>query len=143
MQSAPTEHISTYNLDNGLIINIYGQAIEVTTKTGKQYLNHHIMRQMDENEDCASEGFIDVAHKDAYFTIEQQNCSGWMLVNEYITFEYSPDDDKIHLYRFNLQYIDRREPDKEIPEKIITQKDFGVRSLEQIKLEELYELTPE
>lgn len=137
------ENTQTYTLDNGLTIKVYDKNIAVSTKTGKQYLNKHIIRQPDEQEDCPSEGFMDIVHKAPYFTIEQQNCSGWMLINEYISFKYIPETDDIHLHRFGLQYIDRRHPDKEIPEKVMTQKDFGVRSFEEVKMEELYALVRE
>jgi len=125
-----------YNLQNGLIITIDNKNIKAKT-ADTEHTNNYIIRLMDENEDCPSEGFIDIVHKDEYFTIEQQNCSGWSSINEYITFRYTIKEDRIDLHKFGVIYIDRRNPEEK-EELVFSEKDFGKIQFSDVHIDSLY-----
>lgn len=86
--------------------------------------NSKIISNVDYNS-CPAEGFSNIAFKNSYFTIEESICDGWLFVDNYVTFKYDKSVDDIYLHKHGLIYTDRRNPDKKIPEKILTREQFG------------------
>ena len=74
---------------------------------------------------CPSNGFDNLIIKDNYFTIEQGICGGWNFINEYITFKWDKETDKVILHKYSQSFTDRRDPNKEIPLNLYNNKDFG------------------
>ena len=134
------DSILSYYMDIGLLITVNEKNIDVVKQTDNKNIgsNSNIISYSDENQYCISDGFLDIIHKDVYFTIEQQNCSGWSFIDEYITFKYTEAEDEILLHKFGLIYLDRREPNKLIPQKIFTPKDFGRIHFNDVHLDSLY-----
>ena len=54
------------------------------------------------------------------------------FVNSYITFKIDESTDKIYLHKYGEEYTDRSNPNKKIPAKIWTTKDFGEKKFEDI-----------
>jgi hypothetical protein len=80
---------------------------------------------------------MDLVTKGNYFTIEQQNCSGWHYINEYITFKYSDVNKEFYLHKFGLQYTNRAAQEN-IEEKVVTPKQFGSIVFTHTSVDELY-----
>lgn len=74
---------------------------------------------------CPSDGFQNLVVKDNFFTIEQNTCGGWYLIDEYTTFKYDRNTNQIVLHKFGQSFSDRKNPDKEIPDIILSNKNFG------------------
>ena len=77
------------------------------------------------NSNCLSDGFQNLVIKDNYFTIEQNICGGWFFADQYTTFKYDLKTNKIMLHKQSKSLTDRKDPDKEIPNEVLTVKDFG------------------
>jgi hypothetical protein len=130
-----------YALHSGMQAVVHGDTLSIYNKRKKLVgRNIGIVRKPDENTSCPSKGFTSLAGKGTYFTVEQQACSGWYFVNEYITFRYNPKDSGVWLHKFGLRYTDRRNPDTLLPEKILTVKEFGRLRLNKVVLDSLYKL---
>jgi hypothetical protein len=135
VSEAPTQH---YLLCGGLRATLQGHEVAITTAKGVLIArNKQLIRLATDARDCPLDGFYAIVTKGNYFTIEQQNCSGWFFINEYMTFRYVPNTRKIELYKFGLTFTDRRAPNKIIPDKIFTNKQFGQRHFGQVTLAEL------
>ena len=131
----------TFRLAGGLRLTVQGHSAIVANAQGVVVAqNDHLIRQLDDNGNCPSEGFRTVAVKGNFFTIEQQNCGGWFFIDEYLTFRYVPATGKIQLHKFGQSFIDRRDPNKELPDKVLTEKQFGRRYFDQVDTEALYSL---
>lgn len=131
----PAKH---YRLCGGLRATVQGHEVTITTAEGALIArNSQLIRLAADARDCPLDGFYAIVTKGNYFTIEQQNCSGWFFINEYMTFRYVPGTRNIELHKFGLAFTDRRAPDKAIPDKIFTSKHFGQRLFSQVKLAEL------
>jgi hypothetical protein len=127
-----------YTLASGHSIVVTNKTINIKNREGTVVLsNSNLIRGLDGNETCPSEGFMALVTKGNYFTIEQQNCSGWQYINEYITFKYSDVDKEFYLHKFGLQYIDRAAPEN-IEEKVVTPKQFGSINFTRTSVDELY-----
>ncbi len=74
---------------------------------------------------CPAEGFSNIAFKNNFFTVEESICDGWMFIDNYITFKYDKSVEEIYLHKHGLVYTDRRNPNKELPERIYTKEQFG------------------
>ncbi|MCV9926934.1 SH3 domain-containing protein [Flavobacterium sp. LS1R49] len=74
---------------------------------------------------CPSDGFQSLVVKDNYFTIEQNTCGGWYLIDEYTTFKFDKNSDEIVLHKFGQSFSDRKNPDKVIPDLLLSTKNFG------------------
>jgi hypothetical protein len=141
-QGAPAvDAPQTFRLPGRLRLTVQGHAAVITTAKGAVLArNLHLIQRPDDHTDCPAEGFQTVVVKGNFFTIEQQNCGGWFFINEYLTFRYEPATGAIRLHKFGQTFTDRREPDKEVPDKILTEKDFGRRSFAQVSPADLYAL---
>lgn len=133
-----TTPLAHYQLGSGLKATVQGHEITITNAAGVVIArNARLIRLADDARACPLDGFSAIVSKGDYFTIEQQNCAGWFFINEYITFRYVPGTSKIQLHKVGLAYTDRREPTKDIPTKIFTNKQFGERYFSQVTLESL------
>lgn len=84
--------------------------------------NKNLVYSADNN--CVSEGFSNIVVKGNYFTIEAQSCYDYnVLVDGFTTFKMENND--IFLYKYEEEYFDKSNHDKEIPSKVWTQKDFS------------------
>jgi hypothetical protein len=55
-----------------------------------------------------------------------------MFVNSYTTFKIDDKTNNIYLHKYSEEYSDRSDPDKEIPVKTWSTKDFGVVKFEVV-----------
>ncbi|MDR2236628.1 MAG: hypothetical protein LBE92_10930 [Chryseobacterium sp.] len=93
----------------------------------------------DKRNSCISEGFSTIVVKNNYFTIEHQDCSDYqLLVNAYITFKVSGNE--IYLYKYGESYFDKSDHERDIPEKVWTEKDFGKIKFEEVTADFLQKL---
>lgn len=92
--------------------------------------NAHLIFDYDDN--CPADGFTRVVFKNEYFTIEQTFCSDFKFVNSYTTFRIDENTNEIYLHKYGEEYTDRSNPDKDIPSKIWTTKDFGEVKFEDV-----------
>ena len=137
----PAEPAPTFRLAGGLRLTVRGHAAVITNaKGGVVAQNNHIIRQLDDNGNCPSEGFRRVVSTGNFFTIEQQNCGGWFFIDEYITFRYVPATGEIRLHKFGLTFTDRRNPDQAVPDRVYTEKQFGTRTFNQFQADDIYPL---
>jgi|UPI00068ECA82 hypothetical protein len=88
-----------------------------------------------------AEGFRDLIIKNNFFTIEQQEGSGWFLVDSYTTFKYDKTKREIILSKYGKSFTDRRNPEKSITDEIYTTKNFGVKNFENVTEDLLNNLT--
>ena len=79
----------------------------------------------DDDTNCPIDGFNGIVSKNNYFTIEQTICSDFLFVNTYSTFKIDLLTNDIFLHKYGQKYTDRSNPDRKIPDKIWTIKDFG------------------
>lgn len=77
------------------------------------------------NSTCSSDGFQSLVVKDNYLTIEQNTCGGWYLIDEYITFKFDTNSNEIVLHKFGQSFTDRKDPNKEVPDSVLSNKNFG------------------
>lgn len=77
------------------------------------------------NSTCPSDGFQSLVVKDNYFTIEQNTCGGWYLIDEYTTFKFDMASNEIVLHKFGQSYTDRKDPNKDVPNSVFSNKNFG------------------
>lgn len=92
------------------------------------------------NDNCPAEGFQGIVSKNNYFTIQQISCRDFLFVISYITFKIDSSTNNIILHKYGEEYTDRSDPDKDIPSKIWTSKDFGVVKFEDVNEEFLIAL---
>jgi hypothetical protein len=130
-----------YRLCCGLRATVRSHEVVITNAQGAVIArNSRLIRLAEDARDCPLDGFYAIAVKGNYFTLEQQNCAGWFFINEYITFRYVPGTGQIQLHKFGQSFTDRREPNKTIPDKVITSKEFGQRYFSQVALDALESL---
>lgn len=140
-QNAVGDSMVTYQLQSGLKVTIENKRITICSSSGKMIgTNTAIIRGMDEDPNCISEGFQDLVSKGIYFTVEQQVCASEYFIDEYITFKYSKKDGKVWLHQFGLEYSSRKDQEMEITDKIFTEKQFGKISFENVNVDNLYSL---
>ena len=92
--------------------------------------NKTIVLKYDEN--CPADGFGGLVEKNNYFTVQQIFCSDFLFVNSYTTFKIDENADSVILHKYGEEYTDRSNPDKKIPAKIWTKKDFGEVKFENV-----------
>jgi hypothetical protein len=125
--------VAVYQLPGGLRAQVHGSDVVITNGAGVVVArNSHLIRREDEDQSCPSEGFERIVSKGDYFTIEQQTCGGWFLVNEYITFRYLKASGKIVLHKYGRVPTDRRDPNKVMPTELYTAKQLGQFAFAQV-----------
>lgn len=99
--------------------------------------NQKIILSYDDN--CPADGFGRIISKANFFTIEQIFCQDFLFVKSYITFKIDKNK-SILLHKYGEEYTDRSNPNKKIPSKIWTIKDFGNLKFENLSEELIREL---
>lgn len=74
------------------------------------------------NVGCPDTSLDNIALKNNYFTLEKYNCNDKYYLKEYITFKYNKD---LILHRYEIEFTDKHDVDKSVPNKSYTSKDFG------------------
>jgi hypothetical protein len=95
----------------------------------KRFQNNKLVFAYDDN--CPADGYGSIAVKNNYFTVEQTFCVDFLFVNSYTTFKID-DNGIINLHKYGEEYSDRSDPEKKIPSKIWTKKDFSVINFEEV-----------
>ena len=102
LKSNDSTHI--YQFSDSLSFKVVSNRFYVYSRSGKKLIqNNFLIRNGLEKTDCPYEGFREINVNGIYFTIEQQNCSGWNFIDEFITFRYSAVDKKFILHNFSGQ----------------------------------------
>ena len=107
-------------------VQILDEKISVKTKSDKKVLSNSELLKVNTN---CPQAEVDIVQKDNYFTIEKYNCDNTYYFKEYVTFKYL---NGLFLYKYDVEYTDRRDPDKEIPTKKMTVKNFGEMKFEDV-----------
>ncbi len=137
LKSNDSTHI--YQFSDSLSFKVVSNRFYVYSRSGKKLIqNNFLIRNGLEKTDCPYEGFREINVNGIYFTIEQQNCSGWNFIDEFITFRYSAVDKKFILHNFSLIYTNRRTPENETIEILLTDKKFGTLFFENVNIDSLY-----
>ena len=137
LKSNDSTHL--YQFIDSFSFKVVSNKFYVYSRNGKKLIqNNFLIRNGLEKIDCPYEGFREINVNGIYFTIEQQNCSGWNFIDEFITFKYSAIDKKFVLHNFSLIYTDRRNPENETIEISLNEKKFGTIFLENVKIDSLY-----
>lgn len=84
------------------------------------------------NSNCPSDGFEKIVAKNEYFTIEQSFCASNLFVNSYTTFKIDDKTNAVLLSKYGEEYTDRNNPEKDLPTKTWTSKDFGKVNFEDV-----------
>lgn len=84
------------------------------------------------NDNCPADGFQAIIGKNNYFTIEQTYCLDFKYVYSYTTFKIDEKSGNILLHKFSETYTNRSNPDEKIPDRIWSNKDFGVVKFENV-----------
>ena len=108
----------------------------------KLYINkqsNELIFSYDDN--CPADGYGRAVSKNNYFTIEQSSCVDFLFVNSYITFKIDENTNLITLHKYGEEYTDRSNPNKKIPSKVWTKKDFGEVKFESLDENFLLKLT--
>jgi len=95
---------------------------------------------LDENHDCFYVSMPRVIREELFFTIEQQNCEGNFIINEFITFQMDSTSNNAYLHKFEIEQIDKSNSDNKLPLKTLTEKDFGKIAFAKVNIEKLYAL---
>lgn len=103
--------------------------IEENRKYYKYKQNNKLIFSYDDN--CPADGYGSIVAKNNYFTIEQTFCVDFLFVTSYTTFKVD-DNGIIIFHKYGEEYSDRSDPDKKIPSKIWTKKDFGEKNFEEV-----------
>jgi hypothetical protein len=137
LKSNDSTHI--YQFSDSLSLKVVSNKFYVYSRSGKKLTqNNFLIRNGLEKTDCAYEGFREINVNGIYFTIEQQNCSGWNFIDEFVTFRYSAMDKKFLLHNFSLIYTDRRNPENETTNISLNEKKIGAIFLENVNIDSLY-----
>ncbi|VAW82956.1 hypothetical protein MNBD_GAMMA12-3088 [hydrothermal vent metagenome] len=129
----------SFILATGHKIVVKHKTIIIYSKNGNELVrNTKIIRGSDETKSCPSDGFLGIAKKGLYFTVEQSNCGGWNLIVEYITFRYSKNDNKFYLHKLGLSYLDRRAPNKKTKDIVYSRHYFGLVNFSKVSTGMLY-----
>lgn len=114
----------------------------VLEKKGNDYVeikrNNDLIFEYDDN--CPADGYQSIVAKGNYFTLQQTNCADFLFVTSYITFKIDEVSNEIFLHKYGEEYTDRSNPDKEIPSKIWSTKDFGSIKFENINSDAILKL---
>lgn len=96
----------------------------------KIYQNNNLVYKFNDN--CPADGYDGIVVKNNFFTVQQISCIDFEFVNSYITFKIDESTDKIYLHKYGEEYTDRSDPNKKIPLKTWSTKDFGIKKFEDV-----------
>jgi hypothetical protein len=105
----------------------YSNTLVVLKQNGNNYFEIYDNSKIVFNDDtnCPVDGYNSIVSKNNYFTIEQNICADFQFVNTYTTFKIDEITNEIFLHKYGQKYSDRSNPDRVIPDKTWTVKDFG------------------
>lgn len=110
-----------------------GLPIVIQRKNNNNYItivkNKDLIFKNDEN--CPIGEYSKISVKNNYFTVEQVYCKGFMYVQSYCTFKIDRAGN-ILLHRYDEQYTDRSNPERDIPNFTKSSKDFGRIRFEKV-----------
>jgi len=69
---------------------------------------------------------ISLFRETTYFTVRHQYCYGQFFRIDYTTFKFDKKLNKIVLHKVGMTFVDRYDTEKNIPDIIFTQKEFGI-----------------
>lgn len=108
--------------------------IVVLEKKGNRYYkkndNYNLVFKYDDN--CLADGYGGIVSNNNYFTVQQTFCMDFMFVNSYATFKIDENSNEIYLHEYDEEYTDRINPDRKMPVKVWSIKDFGVVKFENV-----------
>ena len=87
---------------------------------------------------------LDLVFKDNYFTLSHSLCFGQFFLTDLTTFKYDKKLNQIVLHKVGMSFIDRYDTEKNIPDIVFSQKDFGIvqfadyESLEKLNIKVKY-----
>lgn len=114
----------------------------ILEKKGNDYVeikrNLNLVFEYDDN--CPANGYESIISKGNYFTIQQSSCVDFLFVNCYTTFKIDELSNEILLHKYGEEYLDRSNPDKQIPSKTWSTKDFGILKFENVNWNALMKL---
>lgn len=87
---------------------------------------------------CPLEGFQTITINGRSFTVKQSFCHGMILVKAWTTFQYEKKNNKFYLTKYKEKYVNRQQPDKKIPAKTWTEKDFGKIPFSKVSAQKFY-----
>lgn len=137
---SPAPDVLRFEVGSGRALVVTGKTATVlNTKEQLVAANDTLIRLRDEGGSCMAEGFFDAKAVADGFLIEQQNCSGWDIINETLTFRRGGDG-AILLTGAQLTYIDRRAPEDAPRIYAFDGEDFGPVTFEKLDMEDVYDL---
>jgi hypothetical protein len=114
----------------------------ILEKKGNDYVeikrNNNLIFEYDDN--CPADGYQSTVTKGNYITIQQSNCVDFLFVTSYTTFKIDEVSSEIVLHKYGEEYTDRSNPDKEIPSKTWSTKDFGTIKFENVNSDAILKL---
>ncbi len=118
--------------DSGVTNNYFDKGyLSIKNESGNRVWNSNSIVKIAKTESPYS-AFEKLVFNRNYFTIEQFGIEGDFITYEYITFKNV--DKEFYLYKYGVDYTNKRNLDDDIPTKIWTTNDFG-----EIKFEDVTE----
>lgn len=131
-----TEH--TFTVLGDMTLKVSETLVALYDKNGALVVqNQTLARLPDTSTRCPSDGFVNATSTATTFTLEQQSCSGWDTINEYMTFEHKASGTVVT--EFKLEYIDTRTPLAPARVRTVTPLQFGVVSMRDATPDSLYQ----
>lgn len=126
-----------YTVDQTHLLVISGKsATLINTNSGNQQKHETLIRLQDENQSCMSDGFIGIKKLNQGFDIVQQNCGGWFLIEEVLSFSSNQGSGSYALSHVELKFLDKRAPESE--PKIFTREVSPSIPLSKINIDNYY-----
>ncbi|EDM34728.1 hypothetical protein PBAL39_14264 [Pedobacter sp. BAL39] len=91
-------------------------------------------------DNCPADGYGRIVVRGAFFTIEQVFCADFLFVHAYITFRIDDRRGDVILHKYSETYTDRSNPDRLIPDRAWTAKDFGTLTFAKLSADRLLAL---
>ncbi len=120
LENEAVRNIENHNHFNLKFILLKGKAGKGFEQWGE---NNKISQDLYNN--CSADGYRQIVSKGNYFTIEQMNCSGTGLMQQFITFKYDAGLSKVMLHKYGEEYIGRDNSQENKPAKTFSEKEFG------------------
>ncbi|SDI15764.1 hypothetical protein [Chryseobacterium jejuense] len=114
--------------------NVEGVTEVTLNRINNKFVNAKVLEG---NSNCPDTSLDNIVLKNNYFTIEKYNCTDKYYLKEYITFKFDKD---LLLHKYSIEFTDRYDPDRSIPNKNYTSRDFGNIKFENVNREFLINL---
>ena len=136
-----TGTLTSHELTDSMKFYVYKEGEQLflaNVNKGSFIKNEMLLKKEDEN--CVSDGFNHIVIEDLFFTIEQQTCESEVITNEFITFKMDTIANTAYLHKFEMEKIDERNSDNNVPLQTLTTADFGKISFTEVDIDKLYDL---